>query len=648
MCLTQVGRGILIRGYRSKTLLCIRTSSSSSISRSSNNTSTMQRRRCNLGRNHLVRYGLLYSSRHQFLTMYTVLKADLDSSSLEPDFDDPNFDYDYDDENDHITLGGLCHFCVIYVNWIWAIRGRFTISRSEVSCREHRRPKHACQHNSSLDARLSFCHRNPRSESIFLLPIPISDDNRGASICFSSSERLILSTMPSPHMFDFPQLIPQLLSFPLGRLWEAFVPQWSILGTPLNPGPFTVKEHVLVTIMGGVGAVSAYGTDIIAVQRVFYNQDFSFAYQWLVVMSTQLMGFALGGIGKRFLVSPPSMSKYQEPYPSPFCVWSSWNNFVLVWPSNLVSCALFNTLHSQQYSGIGNRAGVTRERFFLYAFLGSFFWYFLPGYLFTALSCFTWVTWIFPQNRTINQLFGYNSGLGMSILTFDWGQIAYIGSPLATPWWAEANIAVGFTLFFWVLSPILYFTNTWYSRFLPMSTRYSYDNTGHHYNVSRILSPGATFNEEEYHNYSPLFLSTTFVLSYGLSFASIPATLMHAVLYFRQQIWNQSRRSLSEQPDIHARLMAQYKQVPVWWVSASLSIRSNAQYITRWYICIFGEQVQAWRSVYWVLAHLIYSHHIRIWCCSQRGLEYADARVGLLFGFAHLYVHPFNIISDIS
>jgi len=27
-------------------------------------------------------------------------------------------------------------------------------------------------------------------------------------------------------------------------------------------------------------------------------------------------------------------------------------------------------------------------------------------------------------------------------------QIAYIGSPLATPWWAEANIAVGFVFFF--------------------------------------------------------------------------------------------------------------------------------------------------------------------------------------------------------
>lgn len=80
-------------------------------------------------------------------------------------------------------------------------------------------------------------------------------------------------------------------------------------GIALNPGPFTVKEHVVVTIMGGVGAVSAYATDIVAVQRVYYHQYYSFLYQWLLVMSTQLIGFAMGGIGKRYLVSPPSMSK---------------------------------------------------------------------------------------------------------------------------------------------------------------------------------------------------------------------------------------------------------------------------------------------------------------------------------------------------
>jgi hypothetical protein len=62
-----------------------------------------------------------------------------------------------------------------------------------------------------------------------------------------------------------------------------------------------------------------------------------------------------------------------------------------------------------------------------------------------------------------------------------------------------------------------------------------------------------------------LFLSTTFAMSYGLSFAAVTATLMHALLYYRRQIWTQARRSLSEQPDIHARLMMRYKEVPEWW-----------------------------------------------------------------------------------
>jgi hypothetical protein len=69
-----------------------------------------------------------------------------------------------------------------------------------------------------------------------------------------------------------------------------------------------------------------------------------------------------------------------------------------VWPANLVNCALFNTLHSQVYSGMGNRGGISRERFFLYAFLGSFAWYWFPGYIFQALSVFSWVCWIAPNN----------------------------------------------------------------------------------------------------------------------------------------------------------------------------------------------------------------------------------------------------------
>ncbi|KDQ52977.1 hypothetical protein JAAARDRAFT_137861, partial [Jaapia argillacea MUCL 33604] len=337
--------------------------------------------------------------------------------------------------------------------------------------------------------------------------------------------------------------IAQLVTFPIGRAWAAYMPHWKFFGVSINPGPFTIKEHVLITIMASVGAGSAYATDIVATQRVFYNQTYNFSYQWFVVMSTQLIGFSIGGVARRFLVAPPSM----------------------IWPSNLVDCALYNTLHSQQYAGIGKRGGISRERLFLFALLGSFTWYFFPGYLFQALSYFSWVTWIWPQDASVAQLFGYNHGLGMSVLTFDWAQIAYIGSPLVTPWWAEANVFAGFLFFFWFLTPILYFTNTWYAEYMPISSRKSYDNTLSSYNVTRILNPDSTLNYEKYLAYSPLFLSTTFAISYGLSFASITAVLTHTVLNFRKQIWAQSHRSLSDQPDIHARLMSRYPQVPEWW-----------------------------------------------------------------------------------
>ena len=238
----------------------------------------------------------------------------------------------------------------------------------------------------------------------------------------------------------------------------------------------------------------------------------------------------------------------------------------MIWPTNLVTCALFNTLHSQVYSGVGTRGGISRERFFTYVFIGSFCWYFFPGYIFQALSFFNWVCWIAPDNVVVNQLFGYYTGLGMSLITFDWSQITFIGvSPLATPWWASANVAAGFVFFFWFLTPVLYYTNTWYAKYMPISSRTSFDRLGNSYNVSQILTPESTLDPAKYEAYSPLFLSTTFALSYGLSFAAITATIVHTFLYFRKQIWIQSRRSLSEQPDIHAKLMSRYPQVPEWW-----------------------------------------------------------------------------------
>jgi hypothetical protein len=92
----------------------------------------------------------------------------------------------------------------------------------------------------------------------------------------------------------------------------------------------------------------------------------------------------------------------------------------------------------------------------------------------------------------------------------------------------------------------------------------SFDNTGKPYNISKVINADMSFNVEAYRAYSPLFLPAFFVIAYGLSFAAITATLTHTFLYYHKHIMIHARRSLSEQPDIHARLMSVYKEVPDW------------------------------------------------------------------------------------
>ncbi|KAI0710524.1 small oligopeptide transporter [Earliella scabrosa] len=399
---------------------------------------------------------------------------------------------------------------------------------------------------------------------------------------------IIIPGMNEFYYFRYPSLmvtgiVAQLVSFPLGRAWARWVPHTKVFGVSLNPGWFTIKEHVLITIMAGVGAQAAYATEIIAVQRVWYKQDFNFAYQWMLVMSTQLIGFSVGGLARRLLVAPASM----------------------IWPNSLVVCALFNTLHSQSYAGIGPHggAGLSRERFFAYAFLSAGLWYIVPGYLFQALSVFTWACWIAPQNVKVNALFGYRSGMGFSLLSFDWNQIAFIGSPLATPWWSEANVIAGFLIFYWLLVPLIYFTNVWYTQYMPISALGPFDNTGKPYNLSRILYPDATFNVEAYKDYSPLFLSATFAISYGLAFASISATLVHAVLYFRKPISVHLHRSLGEQPDVHARLMTRYPQVPEWWYAGILGVTFCFACLS---IKLFPTQMTIWALIVALIIALVY------------------------------------------
>ena len=54
------------------------------------------------------------------------------------------------------------------------------------------------------------------------------------------------------------QFVPLLLTYPIGKAWARYLPKVSLFGMSLNPGPFTIKEHVIITIMVSINDAPAY------------------------------------------------------------------------------------------------------------------------------------------------------------------------------------------------------------------------------------------------------------------------------------------------------------------------------------------------------------------------------------------------------
>ncbi|KAJ9236200.1 hypothetical protein DTO207G8_3212 [Paecilomyces variotii] len=358
---------------------------------------------------------------------------------------------------------------------------------------------------------------------------------------------------PSVHIVA---LVAELLAYPCGVFLAKTLPQWTVNLGPLgrwciNPDShFNIKEHAVITIMSNVsfGYGSADATQIIqAASPKFYNFGLKAGFSVLVVLCAQLLGFGIAGLAAPWLVEPAS----------------------IIWPAVLSNCAMLETLHSRA-NAVADGWKVSRLRFFFYVTIAAFAWYWFPGLIFTALSYFTWVCWIAPKNLIVNHLFGMQTGLGLSPITFDWSMVAYNTDPLLSPAWAALNVFAGFVVFFWIITPILYYTNTWFTAYLPLMTADVYDRTGQVYDTSRVVGPDNSLDVEAYKRYSPPYLPATFAFVYGLSFASITAALTHVACWHYDDIrdaWK-GRTKL----DIHARLMKRYRSTPWYWYAAIIVI----------------------------------------------------------------------------
>jgi OPT family small oligopeptide transporter len=302
------------------------------------------------------------------------------------------------------------------------------------------------------------------------------------------------------------------------------------------------------------GGGALYATDVLLAQQLFYGQHFGWAFQILFGITTLCTGYGLAGLCRRFLVWPAAM----------------------IWPADLVNCALFYTLHDHAPSDPAKTNGwrIGRYKWFMIVGASAFVWYWFPGWIAQFLSYFTFACWIAPNNVVVNKIFGGLSGYGIIPLTLDWTVVTgYLTSPLIPPFHAIANVLTGILIFFVIVSMGLHFSGHWYADYFPVQSSSAFDNTGARYNVSRILDANFQLNEEAYHAYSPLFLSTQFALAYGLSFAAVAAVVVHVVLYHGREIWTQFKLARHQEDDVHMRLMKKYRDAEDWWYLGKLQPR---------------------------------------------------------------------------
>ncbi|KAH9818914.1 putative oligopeptide transporter [Melampsora americana] len=362
--------------------------------------------------------------------------------------------------------------------------------------------------------------------------------------------------------------VVQVIAYPIGRFMAKVLPtrvfHFGRQSFTFNPGPFNIKEHVLISIMANASH-SPYATCIIASLRAkpFYD-DARFSnkvgFELALLLSTQLMGYALAGLTRSFLIYHREM----------------------VWWEVLPQITILRALHGKDNLPPIPGWKITQMRFFLICAVVSGLYFILPGVFFESLSFFNWTTWIDPHNVKLALITGTVTGLGLNPLpTLDWNFM--MRGPIFTPLWSIGNEYIG-ALGALVAICVIYFNNFLFTAYLPINSSGLYDRNGNRFNSSKVLDNRGRFETTEYKSYSPPFMSAALIVFYTCNFALNSSVIVHSMLYYRNFIvgglshyiasWKHTFKDPTEwgpteEPkyvnDVHYRIMKAYPEVPNSW-----------------------------------------------------------------------------------
>ncbi|CCH45151.1 Oligopeptide transporter [Wickerhamomyces ciferrii] len=384
---------------------------------------------------------------------------------------------------------------------------------------------------------------------------------------------------------SLPPAVLSILMYPCGKAWEFIIPNWHInffgKKIPLNPGPYSYKEQMFASTITNVSYMGVYVTSNIIVQKKFYGHDWvSFGYQVLLALSTQFMGISFAGVLRKFVIYPQRA----------------------VWPTILPSLALNRALLKPERREVINGWKISKYKFFWVVFGAMFVYFWLPNYLFTALSIFSWMTWIKPDNFNLAVVTGFQSGLGINpISTFDWSNVINLVNPLAVPFYATANMVIGMFIGTFAILGV-YYSNVKWSAYLPPNSVSIFTNQGEEFDVSEIITNGL-LDPVKYQDYSPPFYTAGNIVVYSVFFLFYPFgflfntykewdTVGFALKFIKKDVFELfhnlknfksifSKNTREKRPaaierynDPHSRALSKYKEVPdsYYWAILLISL----------------------------------------------------------------------------
>ncbi|KIK49245.1 hypothetical protein CY34DRAFT_20247 [Suillus luteus UH-Slu-Lm8-n1] len=312
-----------------------------------------------------------------------------------------------------------------------------------------------------------------------------------------------------PQTVGVSSLFLAIISYVIGIAMETFIPRHGVFRY-LNPGPFNKKENAFIVIMSSAAASSALATEVLAVQRLYYNITPNAGSSIFLLFSSQLLGYGIGGLLRGILLYPSKM----------------------LYPGVLPLLSMFDAFYR---NGIEARQ---RLKVFYFVFTAIFIWEIFPEWVFPLLTGLSIFCLAAPNNATVSRVFGGsngNEGLGLLSICFDWQYISGGVNPMSIPLKAQLSSFIGYLLCM-IIFVVVFYNNIWESQNFPFLAQLLFYENGTIYNQTLIMNSNYEVDPALVAEQGLPFYAGTWIINLLSTNLGLAATFTHLLLWNRDDL----------------------------------------------------------------------------------------------------------------